>query len=64
MEKYIETPKITSPVKQGGAIRFVKGPFQASEYVRVGRFKLTHEYSEWQLSNDAKFINVFSNWSV
>ena len=56
MEKYIETPKITSPVN--GAIRFV-GPFQASEYVRVGRFKLTHEYSEWQLSNDAKFINVF-----
>lgn len=56
MEKCIETPKIINPVN--GAIRFV-GPFQASEYVRVGRFKLTHEYSEWQLSNDTKFINVF-----
>ena len=63
MEKYIETPKITSPGITGPT--YLLGPFQASEYVRVGRFKLTHEYSEWQLSNDAgRFIGVFQSWSI
>lgn len=49
----IETPRIIHPAN--GDIR-VKGMFQASEYVRIGKFKLLHEKTEWEVSTDKNFV--------
>lgn len=55
MQSHIEKPKVISPAN--GDIR-VTGPFLSSDYVRVGKFKLTHEDTEWELSDTSDFKKV------
>jgi hypothetical protein len=55
MQSHIEQRSIISPAS--GAIRLTRRILE-SDYVRCGNFKLTHEDSEWQLSEDDKFNNI------